>query len=75
MIIHATWLKFADLNTGGSVNWREEHSQPAASAKISPDPGGSANWKHQPYTATCGDKDPARQPYSASHFGPAPNQN
>src|SRR5215470_7195302 len=58
---------------GGSVNWREEHSQPAASAKISPDPGGSANWQHQPYTATGGDKDPARQPYSASHFAPAPN--
>ena len=44
-----------------------------SSAKIYPDPGGSANWQHQPYTATGGDKDPARQPYSASHFAPAPN--
>jgi hypothetical protein len=25
------------------------------------------------YTATGGDKDPARQSYSASHFAPAPN--
>ena len=58
---------------GGSVNWREEHSQPAASAKTSPDPGGSVNWQHQPSTATGGDKDPARQPYSPGHFGPAPN--
>ena len=58
---------------GGGVNWRGEHSQPAASAKISPDSGGGVNWQHQPYTATGGDKDPARRPYSTSHFGPAPN--
>jgi hypothetical protein len=58
---------------GGSVNIREEHSQPLATAKISPEPGGSANWQHQPYAATAVDKDPTRQPYSTSHFGPAPN--
>jgi len=28
---------------GGSVNWRDEHSRPAASAKPSPHPGGSVN--------------------------------
>jgi hypothetical protein len=44
-----------------------------SSAKIYPDPGGSANWQHQPDAATGGDKDPARQPYSASHFASAPN--
>jgi len=44
-----------------------------SSVKIYPDPGGSVNWQHQPSTATGGDKDPARQPYSPGHFGPAPN--
>jgi hypothetical protein len=57
---------------GGSVNWTEQHSQSAATTKMSPDPGGSVNWEHQPYTATT-DKDPTHQPYSTSHFGPAPN--
>ena len=58
---------------GGSVNFREEHSEPVTSTKISPDPGGSANWQHQPYAATADDKDPARQPYSSNGFGPKPN--
>jgi len=58
---------------GGSVNFGAEHSQPVASPKISPDPGAGTGWQHQHYTATDGDKDPARQPYSTSHFGPAPN--
>jgi hypothetical protein len=58
---------------GGSVNISAEHSQPVASAKISPDPGGGTGWQHQPYAATAVDKDPTRQPYSTSHFGPAPN--
>jgi hypothetical protein len=58
---------------GGSVNFREEHSAPVSSAKVYPDPGGSANWQNQHYTTTEGDKDPAKAPYSTSHFGPAPN--
>ena len=58
---------------GGSVNFGAEHSQPVASVKISPDPGGGTGWQHQPYAATAVDKDPTRQPYSTSHFGPAPN--
>jgi len=58
---------------GGSVNIREEHSQPVASPKISPDPGRGTGWQDQHYTAADGDKAPARQPYSTSHFGPAPN--
>jgi hypothetical protein len=58
---------------GGSMNIGAEHSQPVASPKISPDPGGGTGWQHQPYAATAVDKDPTRQPYSTSHFGPAPN--
>jgi hypothetical protein len=58
---------------GGSVNIREEHSQAVASPKISPDPGRGTGWQDQHYTAADGDKAPARQPYSTSHFGPAPN--
>jgi len=58
---------------GGSVNIREEHSQPVASPKISPDPGRGTGWQDEHYTAADGDKAPTRQPYSTSHFGPAPN--
>ena len=58
---------------GGGVNFAAEHSQSVASPKISPDPGAGTGWQHQHYTAADGDKAPARQPYSTSHFGPAPN--
>jgi hypothetical protein len=58
---------------GGSVNWREEHNQPVASAKMSPDPGGSLNWQQEHYNGNAADNAAARQPYSTTHFGPAPN--
>jgi hypothetical protein len=57
---------------GGSVNWQAQHSQPTASVKMSPDPGGSVNWQ-QEHTATGSDNSAASAPYSATHFGPAPN--
>lgn len=58
---------------GSGVNIRAEHSQPVASAKISPDPGSGVNIQSEHYSATASDQDPARQPYSTYHFGPAPN--
>ena len=46
---------------------------PVSSEKISPNPGNNAAWQEQHYTAAPADDDPARHPYSAPHFAPAPN--
>jgi hypothetical protein len=47
---------------------------PAAStAKILPSPGDNSAWKEPHYQSTEADKDPARHPYTAPKFGPAPN--
>ena len=46
---------------------------PVSSEKISPNPGNNAAWQEQHYTAAPSDDDPARHPYSAPHFAPAPN--
>ena len=46
---------------------------PASSAKIAPSPGDGTALKADHYTALPSDNDPARHPYSAAHFGPAPN--
>ena len=44
-----------------------------SSDKITPNPGNNAALQEQHYTATPADNDPARHPYSAPHFAPAPN--
>jgi hypothetical protein len=46
---------------------------PVSSDKIAPSPGNTAAWQEQHYTAAPSDDDPARHPYSAPHFAPAPN--
>jgi hypothetical protein len=43
------------------------------SAKIAPSPGNETAVKEEHYTPVPADNDPARHPYSAAHFGPAPN--
>jgi hypothetical protein len=44
------------------------------SAKVvAPNAGTGQGWKEEHYTAVPADNDPARHPYSAAHFGPAPN--
>jgi hypothetical protein len=58
---------------GGSVNFPAEHYQSAATPKMSPDPGGGVNWQQEHYNGNAADNAPARQPYSTTHFGPAPN--
>lgn len=46
---------------------------PLSSAKITPSPGNNTGWHEEHYTAAPSDDDPARHPYTAPHFGPAPN--
>jgi hypothetical protein len=47
---------------------------PAVSnARMLPDPGSSGAWKVEHHQAQQSDNDPAQHPYTAPHFGPAPN--
>ena len=46
---------------------------PVSPAKIYPKPGANGTWHEDHYTQTDADNAPARHPYTAPHFGPAPN--
>ncbi len=46
---------------------------PVSSAKITPSPGNETAMQQEHYTPVPSDNDPARHPYTAPHFGPAPN--
>jgi hypothetical protein len=47
---------------------------PVSADKITPNPGNNAAWQEQHYTAAPpSNDDPAKHPYSAPHFAPAPN--
>ncbi len=46
---------------------------PVSSAKIIPSPGNETVTQQEHYTAVPSDNDPARHPYTAPHFAPAPN--
>ena len=64
----------SNLPPAGAVTVPTATTSSGPSANIYPDPGSSTKWKAEHYQAAqSATEPPERHPYSAPHFGPAPN--